>query len=458
MDIDSLSPDEQKAFKRWQEMGVYDNTQAHNLAGIGDSDSVLNSPGFNKSMEVVGHMFHKAEVVNRQVTLLAAYRLAREGSSKKAKSNHHEAIQYASDTTWDTQFDYGNANRARFMQSNSAKVFLMFKSYSQHMVYFMWRGITNGYEGVGKGIKDTVKTRKLSSFKKAMSKSDKEARRNFNGVMGMTFLFAGTKGLPLFSAFAIANTLHWDDEDKPWDAETEFKSWLYDNLGDGLGSVLDRGFANQLGLDVSSRVSLDGLLWRDSGRDSEGRDAYHAMLEGAAGPLVGLIGKTYNMGKLFSDDHEYRAIETVMPKAFRDLMKGARYANEGVLNTRGTEVIAKDDLNWGHILYQASGFSPDAVSAQYDKNNKIKNYENYVKLRKKRMMSAYYIAHRENDHAEMSILREAMRVFSEKNPASAITDKSIARSMKAKMRIQRDSEGWLWMRNTTNAAAERLGY
>ena len=433
MGLDGLSDKEKKAFKYWGEQGVYDNTLSQSLAGIGDTDNMLNSAGFNKAMGAVGHLFHKAEVINRQVTLLASYRLAKDNGATDS-----EAMMSAADVTWDTQFDYGNANRARFMQNDVAKVLLMFKSYSQHMVYFMWRGLANGYGG------------------KWDSKEAKTARIQLNSALGMTFLFAGTAGLPLWAVFGVANALHWEDEDEVWDAETEFRAYLH---GMGLvGDVVDRGFANLLGLDMSSRVSLDGLLWRSINYDSEGRDAYHSVLSGVAGPLVGLVGKGFNASKLAADDHEWRAVEQIMPKFARDVMKATRYASEGALNTRGLEIVAKEDMNVGHWLMQAAGFSPDKLGLQYDKNSGIKNYENAIKRRKQRLLAAYSLARNDKDKGEMERLWNAMVKFSKANPVQGITKKKLARSMKTRDRIRRESNGSIWMRNSTVAMAERLGY
>ena len=142
IDAKYLSADEVKAMEHWQDLGAIDKSQAHSLAGIGDTDSLQNSPTYQKWMAKSAHLFHKAEVVNREVTLLAGYRLAR-----SAGKSHESAVKQAADITWDSQFDYSNANRARVMQSDAAKVLLMFKSYSQHVIYYLMKNASDLGEG-----------------------------------------------------------------------------------------------------------------------------------------------------------------------------------------------------------------------------------------------------------------------------------------------------------------------
>ncbi len=80
------------------------------------------NPAWSKAMEIIGWGFHKTEVINREATGMAAYRLARaDGKS------FDEAVKFARDAIFDTHFDYSNANRARFIQSGTAKVLLMFR-------------------------------------------------------------------------------------------------------------------------------------------------------------------------------------------------------------------------------------------------------------------------------------------------------------------------------------------
>ncbi|PIE37042.1 MAG: hypothetical protein CSA53_07410, partial [Gammaproteobacteria bacterium] len=263
----ALTADERTAFADWHDAGVIDKSMAHMLAGIGDSDSLQNSPTYQKWMGRTAHLFHKAEIVNREVTLLAGYRLAR-----TAGKSHEVAVKMAADMTWSSQFDYSNANRAGFMQSNAAKLLLMFKSYSQHMIYFMLKNAADW----GKG------------------REAKKARARLLGMLGVTLAMGGVSALPVglvglatgaaysqqrfgtkktlvglsaMGGLVLMASLMWDD-DEPFDWETETRAALRAMGGDGLEALVFRGALNAVtGVNVSSRISLDDLVWRDSDRE-----------------------------------------------------------------------------------------------------------------------------------------------------------------------------------------------
>lgn len=124
------NPDELRAYQALEVAGAIEKTQAHNLAGIAEGGMTGYNPAWSKAMEIIGWGFHKTEVMNREATGMAAYRLARaDGNS------FDEAVKFARDAIFDTHFDYSNANRARFMQSGTAKVLLMFRQYSLNMTW-----------------------------------------------------------------------------------------------------------------------------------------------------------------------------------------------------------------------------------------------------------------------------------------------------------------------------------
>lgn len=70
--------DEKAAYRQWQEAGLLDATRAHDLAGMAEAENWQYNAHYEKAMQWVSFLFHKAEVFNRETTALAAYRLARE--------------------------------------------------------------------------------------------------------------------------------------------------------------------------------------------------------------------------------------------------------------------------------------------------------------------------------------------------------------------------------------------
>lgn len=459
-----LNRDEQEALKHWRESGVIDKSQAHMLAGIGDSDSLTNSPAYQNAMGKIAHLFHKAEIVNREVTLLSAYRLAHARGD-----GFDKAVGIASDMTWQSQFDYSNANRARFMQNDAAKLLLMFKSYSQHMIYYMMRNAHNWGKGGKEGKK--AQTRLLGML--AVTAALGGASALPIGAMGLATAGVyghakhGAKktavaGVGVLSLLFMASML-WDEEE---DWGTLLRAELRSMGGDSLESLVFRGVVNTAtGINVSSRISLDSLLIRDPNRELEGRDLATHYLKEAAGPVLGYGVNLGSVYQLWSEDHGYRAAEQLMPKAIRDVMKTARLTNEGALNMRGDTQLDSDlfalpysqELNLWNLFWQANGFGAEKLSRQYQKNTDLKNAEKRLLRQRGAILRRYYMAYLEKDFAEMRQQKQLAKQWSNKNPkAKPLDDKAFARSLKTRLRYRKSSMNGVNISNSFMYLADEL--
>lgn len=416
-----LPADEQRAFKAWYASGAIDRSQAHNLAGLSETDTRAMNPVARRTMQVVSFMFHKAEVVNREATALAAYRLARESGM-----GAQDAITYAGEVVTESHFDYTNANRPRWMQSNAAKVLLLFRQYSLNMTWFLWR---NAYVSL-RGESPEVRV---------------EARKKLAGVLGMTGVFAGALGMPLSSVlFGIANAAaaaFGDDDEEPWDAEVAFRNALSDMLGKDVARIIANGPADYFtGASFSTRVGLDDLWFREPNRELEGKAMANYLLEQAAGPLFGgMLVNTLRGMQLVGEGHTWRGVETMMPKAIKDGMKAMRYGTEGVQTLRGDPVI--EDLNVGQALLQLAGFAPSELNDRYDGINASRNFEQKIMDRRSSLLNAYAMAWRAGDADTAQKVLAKIRAFNKKQPEVAINADTIRQSMQARMRYSSRAEG-----------------
>ena len=416
-----LTGDEARAHRELTDMGAIDRTLSHDLAGIGDSDTRTYNPTWRRVMTTISHLFHKAEVFNRESAGLAAYRMARaEGMS------HDAAVQHAADTIWGTHFDYSNANRARWVQSNAGKVLFSMKQYSQNMTYFLWRQFHQAVNGASPEIKA-------------------EARKKLAGTLGMTALFSGAMGLPLMSViFGVANALQalFGDDDEPWDAETEFRNFLADFLGEDWGRVAQVGPLQVLtGADVSSRTKLDQLWFRDPDRELEGRALADYILEQIGGPVAGIGINVLRAEQLAEDGQLLRAAETAIPKAGRDFVRSLRYAAEGVKDLRGNALVS--DPGPFELLMQASGMTPARVAEQYDVNSSLKRYEQHILDRRKTLLDAYALAVSMSDMEGVARARELIDRFNAANPEIGINRNTIRNSLRSRQRYNDASIGGL---------------
>lgn len=411
-------PDELRAYQALEVAGAIEKTQAHNLAGIAEGGMTGYNPAWSKAMEYIGWGFHKTEVMNREATGMAAYRLARaDGKS------FDEAVKFARDAIFDTHFDYSNANRARFMQSGTAKVLLMFRQYSLNMTWALGRMVWQATKG------QDPEVRRL-------------ARRNLTGLLGMSALFSGAMGLPMMGMIMGAlNGIQatFGDDDEPWDAETELRAFLTEMLGQGGADLLLHGPADKLtGANISGRVGLDSLWIRDADRELDGRGMFNNLLEQAAGPMGGVL-KNVLVGKQQVDEgHIWRGVETMLPKGFKDIMKSIRYGAEGVNTLRGDPVVA--DLSPWQILLQANGFAPEKVSRQYETTRALKNYEQHILDRRKSLVNAFAMALRNGDASDRASVLSKIGAFNKANPELAITSSGLQQSIKNRARYSARAE------------------
>ncbi|MCD1224035.1 helicase [Vibrio cholerae] len=231
-----LTGGEKEAMRRAVAQGVIDVTQAADLAGLAENPNAKYSGTWNKAMNIIGWAFHHAEVFNREVTYIAAYRLA-----MKKYGDHEKAIADAIKDTWDSHFDYSSINRARFMQSDMAAVALQFKQYSQNMTYYLWANLAKALKGETPEVKSM-------------------ARKQLLGTLASTFFIGGAGALPLWAistAIEAAQEIVGDD-DEPFDAETELKRMLAEAFGKENAALIWHGALPS----ISGRISLNDLWVR----------------------------------------------------------------------------------------------------------------------------------------------------------------------------------------------------
>ncbi|WP_069217481.1 PLxRFG domain-containing protein [Vibrio cholerae] len=405
-----LTGGEKEAMRRAVAQGVIDVTQAADLAGLAENPNAKYSGTWNKAMNIIGWAFHHAEVFNREVTYIAAYRLA-----MKKHGDHEKAIADAIKDTWDSHFDYSSINRARFMQSDMAAVALQFKQYSQNMTYYLWANLAKALKGETPEVKSM-------------------ARKQLLGTLASTFFIGGAGALPLWAistAIEAAQEIVGDD-DEPFDAETELKRMLAEAFGKENAALIWHGALPS----ISGRISLNDLWVRSINRDVDASTAYVEYMKQALGPVIGGIGVSWAQGLAdISNDQFARGIERIPPKAIKDVLKTSRYINEGGVNTKnGDEIVS--DLTAFELLGQASGFAIGRANLQYDENNAIKNYETFIVKRRQSLMNAYYTAYRLKDGEAMKSVMVKIRKFnqSQYGKRNPITTEGLQQSIKMRLR------------------------
>ncbi|TQP47424.1 PLxRFG domain-containing protein [Vibrio cholerae] len=429
-----LTGGEKEAMRRAVAQGVIDVTQAADLAGLAENPNAKYSGTWNKAMNIIGWAFHHAEVFNREVTYITAYRLA-----MKKHGDHEKAIADAIKDTWDSHFDYSSINRARFMQSDMAAVALQFKQYSQNMTYYLWANLAKALKGETPEVKSM-------------------ARKQLLGTLASTFFIGGAGALPLWAittAIEAAQEIVGDD-DEPFDAETELKRMLAEAFGKENAALIWHGALPS----ISGRISLNDLWVRSINRDVDASTAYVEYMKQALGPVIGGIGVSWAQGLAdISNDQFARGIERIPPKAIKDVLKTARYINEGGVTTKnGDEIVS--DLTAFELLGQASGFAIGRANLQYDENNAIKNYETFIVKRRQSLMNAYYTAYRLKDGEAMKSVMVKIRKFnqSQYGKRNPITTEILRQSLKVRARKRSITQNGVQVNPKMNSLVMQYGY
>ena len=412
----SLSAEEKAAFDEAVRSGVIDVTMAHDLAGIAQGEDQNVSYKLRPVMRAASWMFHHAEKFNRQVTFVAAYRLARE-----AGANDKAAYEQAVQATYDGHFDYSSNNRPRVMQGNVARVVLLFKQYGQNMVYTLLR---NAHQ----------------SLKGATPEQRSQARKALGGLLTMHGLAAGALGLPMVTTLLAAASMLGGDDDEPWDAQVALQNMLADTFGQKPAEVLAHGLSRLTPFDISGRVGLDKLIFPDIQEGLEGQRLGESAMTAALGPVAGIGINVLKGVQEMGEGRYLRGLETMAPSVARGPLKAWRYGDEGVRDKTG--IVVQDEVDAASLLGQAAGFSPSSVRNSFEGKSAIVQHDRALQARRTALVEQFAMAAMARDEEGKAAAREDIAKFNEKNPNRRIQAMQLAQSVhQREKRIREAKEG-----------------
>jgi hypothetical protein len=417
---------QRRAFDQLVAEGLFDMTLTHDILDKANRSSNTEDNILDKVSDIVGAPFHAAEKFNREVLGMATFDLAYAKAKKDGYSDEaafKKAIRDAKELTYRSMFDYSTLNKPRYFQNQYAKVVLQFKQFSQQMTYLLAR---SAYEGIAQPytaeeLKDVRLQIKVDHNKNkpdlppltdaeldaAVAKHVKEvqleARNRLAGTLGMTFVFAGATGLPLWSMLTMTmNALQAaiGEDDEEWDFDNWFKNWASETFGGFVGDSLSRGLITQtIGADLSSRMSLNDLWFRDQRKNTDEVSYVQNLIISMLGPSMGLVINSAEAVKQLNDGHIQRAMETASPAVVKNIMKGMRYEVEGrAVNLKGDELIG--DISSYESIVQGVGFSPERVAQRQKSNIEMKSIEQKVMNKRQDLLNAYFMAI-DNDDSDL---------------------------------------------------------
>ncbi|MEE9710112.1 PLxRFG domain-containing protein [Aeromonas caviae] len=442
----TLPADERAILDRLYRAGALDLTQAHSIAAKADTDQQDAKPmgkRWRRAMRWAGATFHNAEVLNREVAALAAYRLLKQA---EPTLNGQQYADRVAEMVYDGHGNYAASNRPRYMRNDITKVLTQFKIYSQMMTYVIYsNAIKAAKAGSLKAWKKGVLGKELTQDDLRAIADGKLAAKTLGGVLATHWVMAGVMGLPTpltFAAYAIAAGLD-DDDDRS--GEASFRLALTEALGPRAGELLAKGPMDALtNLSIAGRTGLGDLWWRSPKEGTEGDDlAWHAVQQ-LLGPVAGIgINLARGTGQM-TDGHIQRGLETMLPKSIRDVAKSYRQATEGEQTIKG-DIIMDDVATW-NVAMQGLGFGSAQMAKNYDAREYIKGKEKRIADKRSQLLTDYYMARKSGEMDEVQEVLERIKMFNAiHHPHERITGKSLALSFKSKLRSNERTQGGVYL-------------
>lgn len=405
--------------KRLADEGLVDSMAGMELIRSELTEETWASTKLGQTEALARAMPAAIEVINRASTAVATYRLAR---SKGA--DIHTATMEARKVVDQSQGDYGSANTARHMDPRRhpwLAPMMTFRKYAQAMYSLLIR-------------------QAYLSVKGKSPQERKEAFRVLAGVLTAHMLVAGALGLPteVFGVLIGAASLLFG-ADEPWDWEQEVRQALSDAFGPEVGEVLARGLPRAAGLDLSSRLGLNGLIFMKDLRDFESRtmSGYAGeLVMGAPGGMV--LTALSSVGQVMDGDYG-RALEGVLPKGFRDTLKAMRIADEGITTKRGERIDGGRTLDASEMVMQALGFTPASIAEVYERRNAVQGAARRLNTERVDLMRRW----RQADPEDRPAIWERIQAWNQRIPPEGrearITRANLIASMNEARRRLRES-------------------
>lgn len=440
----NMTAEESAAFTQLVRSGVIDITQSQDLAGLAE-DGIAHAGATYKFMKAISWSFHNAERMNREVSAMATYRLARaDGKS------FDEALQEASDMTWKSQYDYGSTNRARFMRGNWPRVLLQFKQYSASTTYLYIDTFRKAYRSLAKTPEEKA-----------------EAKRAFKSLLAIQFAMTGVLGMPLArtAGFLIEQMVNLFDEEDEFNYETAMRQYTLDFLNMMLPETLARNTAQALNkgvfdgftpVSLHGRLSISELWWRSPNQELQGRDAFAHALKQVAGPAAGIVESTLFVGpSMIRDGHLQRGLEYMMPKAMKDVATAGRFMMEDARTLKGNLLL---DTRFHEEMVKAMGFTPSRLSDRYDENNAKNRLQKSVTKQRGKLMREAVDARQTPSSADDRKLRDAIKRFNKRHPTYRIENKNISQSEASRKRANEQTRSGFRANNRLRSVLDDIDF
>jgi len=396
-------------------------------------------------------MFGATEAMSREMSFLMWYDLAYDKFRKtmSEKDAHAAAIDEAAEGTFDKLGDYRATERPPVFKHPVGRSIFMFKMFSAVQTKFFVKAILMSTRGLDPELKI-------------------EARKELLGVLAMAAVFGGATGLPLYSVvnsiIDLALDQFEDDEDKrkrrelnPYlanNADARFRyQYLPSHFGDitvptlggkqsSLARILEIGPISALsGFNFAPSTSYNGMWFREGLPGDTWVETAKNFLLANLGPTVSLGTNIDLAAKDWNNGDILRGVERVMPGFLKGPIMGERVVTEGLETSKGSQVVAPEDIDTISKIAAFLGFTPEAISRQQNMRFEAIKQIQRANTEKARAIALMNVAMATDDSDKAVAAGKAIEKYNTRYPGEEfqIDDETLDNSYEAFLK-KRDSE------------------
>jgi hypothetical protein len=326
---------------------------------------------------------NRIETINRATAAIAAYR----GYLERYKNNDTAAAtKYAADVVSNTHGSYDAFNTPRIMSGPAGKVLLQFKRFQIIQISMLAKLLNTAFKG-------------------ASAQERTVARHSLAFIAGQMGVLGGMMAVPFAQQAASILSKIFGDPDEPDNWEYKLRQMIDDKA---VADLLISGVPAAMGVDVSGKIGLGNVF-----SILPYTDVDLASRAGAEKVLVGLMGPSANLGLKFADGlglmaqgQYYKGLEQMLPNGVANLMKGTRFAAEGITMRNGDVVLKPDEISMLDAAFQAVGLPTNTITDRQFTQKVVKEFDKYYSERTTEIKGDYVKASRSGDSAAMSEARD----------------------------------------------------
>jgi hypothetical protein len=445
-----LNPEERRAAQYMIDRGLTETTLAYDLGNRKKMPTEVQNSAprrvINTVTNIMTGLFHSVERINREITFMAAFRLARDANPDMP---FEQVVKLAEQDTYTALGNFATINRPRGVGATAegdvllnahkplGRAILQFKMFPAFVTTYFVR---NFYRMLGPEY---------------TKQERKEAATQFFGTLFMSLGLAGVMGVPGFSlAMGLLSGLRKlqmdeDDEDplEMRDLELWFRNvWLPQTFGDvkvgdkSLAELLDRGVIAALtGYDISSSLSLNNMWFPELKEQPTAQAEMQDYAISLLGPFASLtinqipaaIDK-FNQGKVI------QGIEGLLPAMMRAPLTSYRLSQEGATTVTGAQIKAADEFTTGQLIAQAMGFSTEGLVAQRETMFKANSLKLKVQFERRNLLDRLGTDFRGAE--DLGPTLDKIMAFNRKNWFDPIDGSTISDSLKNRMKRALETE------------------